>query len=335
MLGIQKNISTDRYARCVEASKRVCWDIEDDVIRGRSLDHTRKFLPDGLSGVTFLDFLSSDDRRLLSQIQGRTYANMFGLVERFINTKIVELQENHRPSNTIEYEALTRFSEEEIKHQKLFQRIDQLASQIMPEGYIFVAEADEVAAAVLSKSTWAVLGLTCVIELFTQSHYRHSIDRDADICPLFKDVFLFHWKEESQHAILDEIEWRQHDTKLAFPSRDAAVTDFIDLVVAVDGILQLQAASDTQYFMEVCGQAFDDDSQGEIADVMLEAYRYQYILSGASLPHFQGILKDLILPQQFERVVGALQTSQAVNPSHNWGALGHSRSSKTTIRSSQ
>lgn len=319
MLGIQNNISGERYARCIEASKRISWDIEDDVIRGRGLDRTRKFLPDGLSGVALLDFLSPDDRRLLSQIQGRTYANMFGLVERFINTKIVELGEHHRPANAIEFEALARFSDEEIKHQKLFRRIDQLASQVMPAGYRFVADPDEVAAAVLSKSTWAVLGLTCVIELFTQAHYRHSIDRDADICPLYKDVFLFHWKEESQHAVLDELEWRQHDTRLAFPARDAAVTDLIDLVVAVDGILQVQATSDTQYFVAVCGQSFDEQSQAELADVMLEAYRYQYILSGANLPKFQAILADLVLPQQLERVVGALQTLQPVNPSHRWG----------------
>ena len=53
---------------------------------------------------------------------------------------------------------------------------------------------------------WAVLGLTCLIELFTQVHYRSSIDGDDAIDPLWKDVFLFHWREESQHAILDELE---------------------------------------------------------------------------------------------------------------------------------
>lgn len=315
-----KQLDTDsRYARCVKVSKRVSWDIESDVIRGRGLDAGKKFLPDGLSGVEFLDFLSTDDKRLLSQIQGRTYANMFGLVERFINTKVDDLQEHHRLSNPVALEALVRFSDEEIKHQELFRRIDRLAGDVMPVGYAFVADPDEVAAAVLGKSTWAVLALTCVIELFTQAHYRHSIERETDICPLFKDVFLFHWKEESQHAILDEIEWRQHDSRLAFPSRDAAVTDLIDLVVAVDGIVQMQAARDTDYFLEVCGQSFYEENENELAELMLEAYRYQYILSGATLPHFQGILSELLVPRQMGRIVDALGTLQPVNTSRNWG----------------
>ena len=41
----------DRYARCIDASKRVRWDIDTDVIRGRRFDLSKKFLPDGLSLV--------------------------------------------------------------------------------------------------------------------------------------------------------------------------------------------------------------------------------------------------------------------------------------------
>ncbi len=68
------------------------------------------------------------------------------------------------------------------------------------------ADANAVAQAVLGASTWAVLALTLDIELFTQAHYRASIEPDANLSPLWKDVFLFHWREESQHAILDELE---------------------------------------------------------------------------------------------------------------------------------
>ncbi|MEO8080147.1 MAG: hypothetical protein ABI641_06420, partial [Caldimonas sp.] len=75
---------TARYAKCIEVSKRIRWDTERDVIRGRGFDFKRKFLPDGLSKVGQLTFLDAAGQRFFSQVQGRTYANMFALVERFI-----------------------------------------------------------------------------------------------------------------------------------------------------------------------------------------------------------------------------------------------------------
>ena len=83
-----------RYARCIEASKAVRWDIEKDVIKGRRFDVASKFLPDGLSLVRELA-LSEAEMRFVSQIQGRTYANVFGLVERFITAKLIDVSRQH------------------------------------------------------------------------------------------------------------------------------------------------------------------------------------------------------------------------------------------------
>src|SRR5688500_9019815 len=47
----QENSDRARYARCIKASKRVRWDIDADVFRGRTFDFRRKFLPDGLTKV--------------------------------------------------------------------------------------------------------------------------------------------------------------------------------------------------------------------------------------------------------------------------------------------
>jgi hypothetical protein len=46
------------YAEFIEISKRVRWDIDKDVIRGRSFDFSKKFLPDGISQLAQFDFLS-------------------------------------------------------------------------------------------------------------------------------------------------------------------------------------------------------------------------------------------------------------------------------------
>ncbi len=87
--------TTNRYAECIAASKAVHWDIEADVIRGRRFDLTRKYLPDSLSLATEFGTLSESERVFVSQIQGRTYANVFGLVERFITAKQLEVGREH------------------------------------------------------------------------------------------------------------------------------------------------------------------------------------------------------------------------------------------------
>lgn len=295
-----------RYQQCIENSKKIRWDIEGDVIRGRRFDLSKKFLPDGLSKVGELDFLSADEKRLHSQIQGRTYSAVFGLVERFIGAKILELTGGHWLGDQIALEALVRFADEELKHQELFRRLDRMMAEVMPEGYSFPHEPNAVAGVVLARSTWSVLALTCNIELFTQAHYKQSIDPDPELSELFKDVFLFHWKEESQHAILDELEWEEEDRRVSDEERDRGIDDLIALVGAVDGILQAQAPADVEYFRRSAGRSFSDDEVAKLRGHMLAAYRWQYIISGVQHPRFQELLGAKINAAQGKRIEAAL-----------------------------
>lgn len=297
---------TTRYAQCIEVSKRIRWDIDQDVIRHRTFDLNQRFLPDGLSLVGELKFLTPAERRLISQIQGRTYANMFGLVERFIGAKVLEVSRDHWLGDQTALEALVRFSDEELKHQELFRRLERMTAAGMPDGYGFLPQPNEVAAVVLGQSTWAVLALTCHIELFTQAHYRSSIAPEVQIDPLWKDVFLYHWREESQHAILDELEWRRENARLTAEERDRGVDDLITLVAAVDGILRIQAAADTHYFLAVAGRAFNGEQVTQLQTTVLKAYRGQYIVSGVQDPRFMDILSGMITAAQMQRIATAL-----------------------------
>jgi len=295
-----------RYERCIKASKAVRWDIDADVIRGRSFDRSEKYLPDGLTLIDGFTTLSEDEKRFVSQIQGLTYAHIFGLVERFINAKMLEISRDHWLGDQTALEALVRFSDEELKHQELFRRIGAMIAATLPPGYRFDIDPNDVATAVLGKSTWAVLALTLDIELFTQLHYRQSIEPDAALSKLFKDVFLFHWKEESQHAQLDEMEWMRCDTTLSPEQRDRAVDEFIELVGAVDGILQAQAASDGSYFVANVARKIAAEESAAIRAAFLKAYRWQYIHSGAALPAFGKVLTMLTTEAQRGRIQAAL-----------------------------
>lgn len=295
-----------RYAKLVSLSKKSEWQIDRDLLQERTFDFSRKFLPDALSRVDRLTFLSQDEARLLSQIQGRTYAYIFGLVERFISAKMLDQGRAHVFGDQLALEALVRFSTEEIKHQELFRRMETMIGAQLPAGYRQVADPNDVASAVLAASTWSVLALTCHIELFVQAHYAESIDPREDLCPLFKDVFRFHWKYESRHVVLDELEWKQEHARLSSAERDQAVNDLIALVAAVDGVLQAQSLADARYFSDSVSRRFTADEAKQIEAEVLSAYRWQYIISGVQHPHFGRLLTSMTTPAQMDRIQTAL-----------------------------
>lgn len=303
MLAPSPSPLSEKYSRCISASKKVRWDIDVDVIRGRTLDAAQDFLPKGLSLVDELPFLTDRERRFMSQIQGRTYANMFRVIERYINAAFLELTRDHVLGDQAALEALVRFSDEELKHQELFRRVDGLAAAVMPPGYDLVADGNAIARVVLGKSRWAVLALTSHVEIFVLVHYKKSIAAEQ-VSELWKDVFRYHWQEESQHAIVDELEWRRVDASLSAAERDRGVDDLIELVGAVDAVLQAQAIADSDYF--IAHGDFSAAQQQAIRDTVLKAYRWQYIVSGVQEGSFVQILQEMLTPAQLGRITAAL-----------------------------
>jgi hypothetical protein len=126
------------------------------------------------------------------------------------------------------------------------------------------------------------------------------------LCPLFKDVFKYHWKDESQHVVVDELEWRDEHAKLSPAEREQAVNDLIALVAAVDGILQAQSAADADYFMRNVSRSFNTEETMQIKLSLLSAYRWQYIVSGVQHPHFGRLLTSMTTPAQMARIQMAL-----------------------------
>jgi hypothetical protein len=152
-----------------------------------------------------------------------------------------------------------------------------------------------------------VLGLTLHIELFTQEHYRQSIEPDESLSGLYRDVFFYHWREESQHAILDELEWLREDARLDAQARDQGVSDLIALVGAVDGTLQAQAVSEARFFAMYCHRSMSPAEREAVHAQLVKAYRWQYIVSGLKQSRFNTVLATLVTPEQQARIGIALE----------------------------
>jgi hypothetical protein len=105
---------------------------------------------------------------------------------------------------------------------------------------------------------------------------------------------------------MDELEWRRLDAGISAEARDAAVNELIALVKAVDAIVQAQAAADGDYFARTCGRQLSAPEARMMQQTMLEAYRFQYILSGVRHPHFASTLASLTTDAQLGRIHEAL-----------------------------
>lgn len=298
--------STARYARAIEASKRIRWDLERDVLRGRQLDFHRKFLPDALARPDRLPFLDAAQQRFFSQVQGRTYAHMFGLVERCISALALDLGRDHALGDQVALEALVRLTDEELKHQALFRRLDAMMAAGMPGGYRFVPPPNAVTKAMLARGRWAVLGLMLHLELVSQAHFRSSMEPDPELSILWKDVFLFHWKEEAQHAIVDELEWRRVHAGLDEAARAEGVAQLVELFAAMDQTVRMQANADADYFCANAGGPFGPAEAAAVRHALARAYQWQYIVTGIEEPRYREVLKSLVTRAQYDRILAAV-----------------------------
>jgi hypothetical protein len=105
---------------------------------------------------------------------------------------------------------------------------------------------------------------------------------------------------------MDELEWPREDKKLTPTERDRAVGELIELVAAVDGLLQAQTKADVDYFLKARNPLLGKGENDRIRDGVLKAYRWQYIFSGAEHPRFRRALGSLITEAQGERINNAL-----------------------------
>jgi hypothetical protein len=74
--------------------------------------------------------------------------------------------------------------------------------------------------------------------------------------------------------------------------------------------LHAQAKADADYFAAKCGRAVDKIEARAIEAAFIQAYRWQYIHSGAQHPRFGKVLSSLITENQGQRIQAALATLQ-------------------------
>ena len=298
-------MSSYTYGECLQNSYRVNWKI-GDVVGGRHFDTTRRWLPARLSGAGAVTCLTEPEKVKLSHVEMGAYAHLFGYVEEFIAPKVVALAQDFAVDNREAFDALTNFAAEEVKHMNLFREIRAAVDDAVGVPLALLPNQREVARAVLSKNTGAVLLLTAAIEWFTQLHYLTCFKDDDSLDGFTKHIFKSHWLEESQHARMDHLETLRAFATMPDAEKDMAIDDLIELVGAVDGLLQQQSRMDADNLQRYLGRSLGQAGEQETYAKVLAAKRYTFIESGVTHPNFQELFGMVTTPAQQERVQKAL-----------------------------
>jgi hypothetical protein len=298
-------VSTYSYADCLQKSYRVNWKISD-VVGSRHFDTSRRWLPAQLSGADRIACLAPAEKLKLTQVEMGAYAHLFGYVEEFIAPTMVSLARDVEIDNREVFDALTNFAAEEVKHMTLFREIRAGVDAALGFPLALLPNAGDVAQAVLGKHTGAVLLLTSAIEWFTQLHYLTCFSDDESLDPFTRHIFRSHWLEESQHARIDHLETLRAFQHMTEAEKDRAVDDLIELVGAVDGLIQTQSQFDVQNLQRCLWRQLSEAERREIYAAVLAAKRYAFIESGVTHPNFQELFGLVTTPSQQLRVQQAL-----------------------------
>ena len=228
-------------------------------------------------------------------MQGRTYAYIFGLVERFISAKVLDISREHWLGDQVALEALVRMTDEEIKHQEMFRRLEARWRRTCPPATCRPPTPNAVAQRRARQEhlgrAGADAGHRAVHAGALPRQHRaagqpvRAVEGRVPV-PLEGRVAARHPRRAGVVA-----RGRAGSTRRSATPR---VDDLIALVGAVDGILQAQAAGRRRLLHAGApARRSPTRSAQQIHDKVLKAYRWQYIVSGVMEPRFQKVLFGL------------------------------------------
>ena len=277
------------YASTVKASERVAWKV-DEVFGDRHFDASREIIPASWTGTEGLEFLTPDEHRTLNHIRAFSYPHLFGNYEEFIPISLAEIVQESWHDDRMRLRALSRFSEEEMKHQQLFLRAEQELEDAC--GYMFDRYFDpgkqRVTAftnAVLEFPLLPRFLLLTAFEWGSQRHYVDSIrDRDGDRSdPLYVDMLKVHWIEENQHTKTDVLEIARMAENLTQAERAVAFDQMQGIAALVDETFVGQTECELATFLRVTKCALSEAQRALLGERLLETMRI--IWADVSLTH--------------------------------------------------
>lgn len=281
------------YEKLLKTSQRINWRVEDIIGPDRLMDFSKPFLPESFARTRVLDFLDAGERLKLNQIRAFGYLSMFELVERCILPVIEQHTPSREGQDPFRTPALEQFAAEEIKHIELFGRFRRAFTEAFDVECGLIGPADQIVAAVNAHSPLGLALFVLGIEWSTQRHYIDSVQDDQGLDPQFKSLLKHHWQEESQHARLDAMVFRELALRATSGDLIRAVDDFLDIGVFLDNGLAEQARLDLASLETAIGRTLPGPDRETFLRHQHQAMRWTYLGSAMSNEGFLDALGEV------------------------------------------
>ena len=237
---------------------------------------------------------TADEKRLLNQIRGHAYLNIFGLVEEFILPFVMDHTRPQLDTDDYQTRAFLQFASEEAKHIHLFKRFSEEFKKGFQSDCVMIGPPSEIAQAVLAHHPLSVALVILHIEWMTQRHYLDSIADDQRLDTQFKSLLKHHWMEESQHAKLDTLMVESLAAGCNEQQIEAAINGYLEIGGFLDGGLKMQTQFDMEAFERVTGRTLTGDEREQFMSIQHQANRWTYLGSGMTHPNFLATVERLM-----------------------------------------
>jgi len=281
------------YQDLLEASRRANWRIDDITGGDKTLDFTRRFLPETFARTETLEFLNPGERLLLNHIRSRGYLAMFELLEQVIVPFMSDQARDERDETSYRAPALRNLVREENKHRELFRRILAEFDDSFGVECALIGPAPDIIAAVLAHGDMGVTMAVLALEWMSQDHYVESVKDDRTLDPYFKSLLKHHWEEELQHARLDELLLRSMAAAHTPPEIEHAVDEFFDIGGLLDGALGQQAALDLEALQRAAERKLSASEQEEFLRQQHQALRWTFLGTTMRNANFLDVIESL------------------------------------------
>ena len=311
-------IMSDSYSLTIKNSEKTAWVLDEVLPPDHNLDLSKQFIPMPIRAEDKEHGnFSKAEYNLLSQLNASAYTYIIEVIERYIVDLVMKQFPMPPDKEKERLRAMSRFLDEEVKHQQLFDRFNATLARNLNQKLVTPNNGLEFSRKVMSKSPLSIWLLTLHTEVMTHFHYTFLFKSGIDLEPKFVEILKAHWLEESQHVKVDALEIQRLVETLPEAQRQTALNEYVELL---DLIYQEQVKGNYaafENFKKISGIKINPLHEASLMNNLMQSSRNLIIDVGLRHPTLVSAVKsfglgfELKLPEVSKQIEAANKLNKA------------------------